>query len=609
MKKRGQITVFVIVAIFIIVAGSFYFIFRDAIKQDTIPSNIAPIHTSVLSCVEDIGLGGISFLESTGGYIELPEFNSGSRAAPFSSQLNFAGIEIPYWNYISASGLEKEQIPSLEEMETQLENYIESRILKCDLSQYEDAGFLILKSSPKAEVKIKDNFIDINLKMNLEIKKEDETFLVEDFDLRIDSSLGDLYSESFEIYDKEKDELFLEEYSIDVLGLYAPLDGIEISCSPKSWNAMEIFEDLEFALESNIHSISNQKDRKDYFYQNVPSDFDVNFLTSFDNFPSYFEVNPSEGPLMVAEPIGNQQELGVLGFCYVPYHFVYDVKYPVLIQLSKNGETFQFPMVVLIEGNSPRTSERAYQNFNEEENFCKNSNAKMNISVYGYEGGLDPIDAKISYQCSGFSCYLGESSQGILEAMVPQCYQGKLVVESEGYKKSTLIQSSIKETNVLVILDKEYTKKINLLLGDVVYSNEAVISFDDGEKIQTILYPTQNEVSLSEGNYEVQVYVYENSILELEETISEQCIEVSSGIKGIFGGTKKECFDVEIPSNLVTNALSGGGSEIISVKENELLNSNYLEIKTVDLGTPSSFEDLQKNYILFENSKLEVNFI
>ena len=72
------------------------------------------------------------------------------------------------------------------------------------------------------------------------------------------------------------------------------------------------------------------------------------------------------------------------------------------------------------------------------------------------------------------------------------------------------------------------------------------------------------------GQYEIQVYIYRNSSLKLESTTKEQCIEIpQSGIGGFFGLTQEKCFDIEIPSQIVSSALSGGG------KENYLLVENY----------------------------------
>ena len=48
---------------------------------------------------------------------------------PFSSQLNFLGDFIPYWYYVSGNNIQKEQMPSKNDMEEQLEEFIEEKIM------------------------------------------------------------------------------------------------------------------------------------------------------------------------------------------------------------------------------------------------------------------------------------------------------------------------------------------------------------------------------------------------------------------------------------------------------------------------------------------------
>ena len=34
-------------------------------------------------------------------------------------------------------------------------------------------------------------------------------------------------------------------------------------------------------------------------------------------WPYAFEVSPTQGDILIANPVGNQEGLGILGFCYV----------------------------------------------------------------------------------------------------------------------------------------------------------------------------------------------------------------------------------------------------------------------------------------------------
>jgi len=97
--------------------------------------------------------------------------------------------------------------------------------------------------------------------------------------------------------------------------------------------------------------------------------------------------------------------------------------------------------------------------------------------------------------------------------------------------------------------------------------------------------------------------------LTLGATTKKQCMEVpQSGLGGLFGITEEKCFDINIPEQIISEALVGGGSENYYILESELQNSRALEISAGSLPSPKSLEELQNNYILFESKGLDVVF-
>src|SRR3989338_10555856 len=144
------------------------------------------------------------------------------------------------------------------------------------------------------------------------------------------------------------------------------------------------------ALEANIPAIKikgdyyklNEKENK-YFIQDIGEnvDFNVNFMYS-KHWPLKLEIWPSEEGLLKAEPVGLQEGMGMLGFCYTPYHFVYDFAYPVLIQLYSGSEIFQFPVVVFIEKNQPRESLDAESVPNVVPELCQNKISEQTVNTY-----------------------------------------------------------------------------------------------------------------------------------------------------------------------------------------------------------------------------------
>ena len=612
-KKRGQLTIFIIIAIILVAAIVGFFLIRESFIIEKIPASIEPIYTTFLSCLETDTLTGIDVLESQAGYISLPDFESGSVHMPFSSQLDFLGNSIPYWYYVSGNNIQKEQVPSKEYMEEQLEEFMEEKIRGCIFDEYYNQGFEISLGEPKAEAVIKDNEVEINLDMDLAIDRGEDSAVIKNHKRVIKSNLGMLYDSAKKIYDEEQKNLFLENYGVDTLRLYAPVDGVELSCVPEIWDADEIFDELQEAIEANTAALktkggsySIRKEENRYFIVDVSVDAEVRFINSKD-WSNNLEVAPSEENILMANPVGNQPGLGILGFCYVPYHFVYNIGYPVLIQVYSGEEIFQFPIAVVIRGNKPREALNASAVGIELPELCKYKNTLIKVNTY--DTNLNPVDADISYECFGTACNIGKTSLGSLNENFPQCVNGYILTKAVGFEDAKYLHSTMQTGSVDIILDRVYEMNIELKLGGKDYNRDAIINFISDKSSKTVVYPEQKTVELSEDQYEIQVYIYKNSSLKLKATTYEQCVEVPrSGIGGLFGLTEQKCFDVKIPAQIISNALAGGGKENYYILESELENTDIIEINAESLPLPKSIEQLQNNYMLFEEKGLDIYF-
>jgi hypothetical protein len=606
--RLGQVTIFIIIAIIIVASVVLFFVFRNKAGETPEPSiSSDPVYNFFLSCLEEESLTGISVLESQGGYMENPEFEPGSRHMPFSSQLDFLGNPVPYWYYVSANNIQKEQVPTKSGMEEQIANYIESKARNCDFSSYNDQGYEVIQGEPKASAAIKDNEVEINVNMDFTINKGTDSSSFKSHKIVVQSSLGELYDSALKVYDKEQSEMFLENYGVDSLRLYAPVEGVELSCSPLVWNADDVFDDIQEAVEANTLALNVKNDA--YFKVSVDGvglDTQIKFLNS-RNWVYSYEVNPSDGPVLMSNPVGNQPGFGILGFCYVPYHFVYDIKYPVLVQLQKGEEIFQFPVAVVIMGNKPREALSGSSSGFEVPDICENKNTKAKINVY--DNSLRKVDAEIFYECLGTKCLIGETTNGILDGKLPQCVNGFVIARADGYRETRELYSSVQEGQVEIIMDKTYTKNVDLKLDGKIYSGSAIIYFVSDKDTKTVVYPGQKTVELGEEQYEIQVYIYKNSSIDIGESVSSQCTDVPrGGVLGIIGLTKKKCFDIKIPAQIISNALVGGGKESYYVLDDELSGSGSIEINAGSLAVPKTIEDLQNNYILFETKGLDVEF-
>lgn len=619
-NKSAQITIFVILAIIIVVGIGIYFAFKGNLFKTSLPAELGPIYSYYLSCIEGEVSDGSLILGAQAGYIDLPEFSPGSSYMPFSSQLNFLGMGVPYWYYISGNGIIREQIPSKAKMQSQLNDFLDERLLECDFSQFEEQGFEINLGEAQIKTSINELSIGAIINQDLSISFGEITWSGSNHNVEINSNLGKFYDLAVKIYTTQKETMFLEKYGLDILRLYAPVDGSEIGCSPKIWNINDIRIELINALEANVPMVKVEGDYYDlrdkdnkYFVQNIGEEVDVN--TNFlylNQWPMKLEVWPSEDGILRADPIGLQEGLGMLGFCYTPYHFVYDFAYPVMIQLYSGEEMFQFPVVVNIEKNNPREALDVEGLPDVVPELCQYKNTEM--SVYTYNTNLENVEADIGFKCFDTTCEIGKTEisggEAVLVDKFPQCVNGYIVASAEGYKTKKYLVSTIETDSVILILDKKYKLELEVQKqGEEIGEDYALITFvRDGETI-TAAYPEMKEIELIEGQYEIKTYVYSNSEINLKGSSSQKCVDIpKSGIGGIFGFTEEKCFDLEIPDQVVSFAVSGGGTQQYYIGESELQDSSKIIINAPNFGIPSKVEDLQLNYNNIEIRGLDIIF-
>ena len=621
ISKKSQATILIILAIVIVAGILIYFVFRGALFFTGPPKDLEPVYNYYLNCIEQETQTAVAILSQQGGYIE-SEFSPGTVFMPFSSHLNFLGIGIPYWYYISGNGLIKDQAPSKEKIEQELGNFLKNN-LKCDFLEFRESGFEIeLGKEINVETKIRKDKIDVQVFQDLAISSEKSSWTGKKHLKETSSNLGKFYEIAKKIYDDFKETAFLENYTVDVLRLYAPVDGVDITCSPRIWNIEEVRENLTSALEANIPQIKikgsyyNLKNPEHkYFVHKIPAlevDANVNFLFSRE-WPSKLEVWPSENQFLIAQPVGTQEGLGILGFCYVPYHFVYDLAYPVLIQLSYDSEIFQFPVVVFINKNVPRQPIEASVLPNAVPELCQNKLTEIKVSTFNTN--LEPVEASIKFKCFDTTCDIGEtklfgeSNEAILTENFPQCGNGFIIASSEGYETKKQIFSTISSGSSEIFLDKEYL--LDLETKGSGFKN-AIITFTKDKNIKTIAYPEQKTISLTQGQYEIKVYAYSDAKITLEGSSQQKCVKVaSSGVLGVLGFTEEKCFTFEIPAQTIESGISGGGTQFYYLSESELqksLQNKKLVIEIANFDSPDKIENLQTNYNKIETSGLKISF-
>ena len=601
LNRKGQVTIFVIIGIIIVVAAVAFFAIKGPSPASKLPTTVQPVETAFLSCLQAKAEQGIQLMETHAGYIKQPAFVPGSNYQPTSSKLDFIGTDIPYWFYMNNANIPETQVPTLDQMQAQLANFISQGASSCGL---QNTPYKVNIGPAKADVNISNNYVDFDVKVNLVIDYNGTNYIVNDHSFRVSSKLGFLYDYAKNVYGAENNNSFLENYSVDVMRLYLPVDGVKISCSPLTWNGPNLYSTFTQALQENYLHLNNDGKKGDYFNTGFSQTASVKFLY-FSNWPTYFEANPAEGNLLKAEPVGNQQGLGILGFCYVPYHFVYNIRHPVLVQVTSGNETFQFPTTVRIEGNLPKKAANGTISSDNTVNLCQYANTNVSFSVYNSD--LNPINANLTYNCLASSCEIGSTQNGGVTSTLPQCVNGVVHATSPGYAPLDKEISTVNSSDVILIMNKEYNLSLDLESQGQLYTGRAVLTFANLNTQKTVVYPDQKSVQLSPGTYNISATLYENTSLELGAFSKEQCYTVPrNGILGAAGLTTQNCVNVSYPKQMVTTAVVGGGNATSFFSEPNLKSSSKLFIDAGQTNNVTTLAQLQVNYALMDTNKLEV---
>ena len=175
MSKRGQVTIFVIIAIFLLIlVGVIYFITSDNTSFLELSQNEESIEVEsyVDSCLRELSRESIVLISSQGGYYQTPH--------PY---IEFSPYEIPYY-------FDKEElnVPNKEKVQSELSKAIELNIENC--LTFENFTHNIQHSQPKAQTLISDSETIFKLNLNLEIQTNKSQFILEEFTYTEDVELG-----------------------------------------------------------------------------------------------------------------------------------------------------------------------------------------------------------------------------------------------------------------------------------------------------------------------------------------------------------------------------------------------------------------------------------
>lgn len=255
MGKRGQITLFIIIGLILLLSITLLIYYRNlTLKEpEIVPPQFNPVKEYVSSCLKITGRDAVELLGQQSGYIEIPQAWLLDR----DSYISYAGImNIPYWYYLGES-----RVPSQEVIEQQISEYIESNLNDClqDFAPFEATFGIsekrdldVITTLDKKDVRIEADFL-----LRVKSKADSKATYLSDFSAILDVDLLEAYELARKMMEYENENMPIENATMDMVSMHPdiPESGMTFHCGREQWYLHEIKDELSTIMRYQLSRV------------------------------------------------------------------------------------------------------------------------------------------------------------------------------------------------------------------------------------------------------------------------------------------------------------------------------------------------------------------
>ena len=490
-QKKAQISMFVILAIVLVVVGVVYFIFSQTTlfqsPQDRSQEQISEI---IRFCVGGQLENSIKVLQFKGGRINTPPYEDQKRVESFD-------FDIYSWD----------QVITLEEMQNELETEVRDNSIGCLISNLKGLDELYIiegfsEETFQLDVTIQQNQVDtlVEMPLSVSLRNSEEVWEYSSILLEQPSALFVNYELAKAIFLEHKNNLVFEDLVLQQISAAkdysdpttsVPTQGIDFSCSTPVWRAQEIQNSILSMNDHNFHflqfagtkSIENRylgydDDIVEYYQKAYTKELEyLNSNIDFSNLevdvvvPKKYQIGAQGEDVYLSnfrtflvngenEQFISPKNMKFGGAVPIPcvqvYSKVYDLDYDILVEIesfeNSQLEIFRLPIRIQIEDNEPKTKaqqlvgvlDSSFDFTRTQQALCSDEHSTYEVEFYTFEAssqGLSPLyGVDVAFNCAGILCRdIGEqstqltSAQAFVDAKIPFCSRGKVEAEKNGY--------------------------------------------------------------------------------------------------------------------------------------------------------------------------------
>ncbi len=306
VKKKAQITVFIIIGVIVLFSTATILYIRGQITEQKIstekepvirevPGQLKVVTQFVDACIKEKAIEGLASLGEQGGYIDLDSGYMADNAVLFKEKLfaptdsdyvrlfENSNIKIPYWYYLKSPNkninyceyasnkpklwknkpVKQPYYPKAAvSIEAQLENYVETEIDGCigDFSQLKERGYDAEKAGEiKVQVTVAEQDVRFLVQLPLKINYQGSVTEINEFYVKIPLKLKKIYEIAQSLVDAQITYTFMSRITKSLIGNYVgmgdnmlmPLSETQYGGTPKFWSKTQLKETFQNILLRN----------------------------------------------------------------------------------------------------------------------------------------------------------------------------------------------------------------------------------------------------------------------------------------------------------------------------------------------------------------------
>ncbi len=520
-KKRGQITIFIAVAVVILILGAISIYLASQFlkpKGEVVSEELKPIKIYVEDCANKLASDAIKKIGLQGGYIEIPDRISTNKNMHIALTPN---QKIPYW-YYAGQNINPALTGEGNSIQSQLQEYINTNLASClqEFVRFSDVYDIKEMGVPATKVTFGENEVVVETKYEIDITNKEKTVhsKITFFRTTIPVKLKQIYDVATKMLAAENEQLLLEKTTIDLMALNPdiPFTDIQFHCGRLKWTIDDIKTKVQGMVYYNFPKIRIKNTKyppfqyseryyerfrgldssEDQVPQPVPDDlydyyhffFDVDanptkIATAITYQPDWgMDINarPSDNGILVSNSAqGPVKFLPYL--CVNVYHFNYDVTFPVEVLLkdseafNNEGYVFRFGLPIYIdhnEGNRANPPIGVFSASDYDSGFCENTDGIDREIITKDTNGNGVDEAEITFTCLKYYCPLGKTepinnAYRLITQLPKACENGRLIAKKENYLQGELRVASLENQYfVQMVPMKEFNYDIKKQIYD-----------------------------------------------------------------------------------------------------------------------------------------------